>query len=122
MSCVGENHLSPPPFMDPCPAIQRSCAEAPSRAPENRQQSARDSARKSRTRPAKRCIVMGGSSLGTSPAFPARPGCGPPLRLLVLYICIPTYNEAETVGVLLWRIRKVFQEYSREYEVLVFDD
>jgi glycosyltransferase involved in cell wall biosynthesis len=40
----------------------------------------------------------------------------------VLYICIPAYDEAETVGVLLWRIRKVFQDYSREYEVLVFDD
>jgi glycosyltransferase involved in cell wall biosynthesis len=40
----------------------------------------------------------------------------------VLYICIPSYNEAQTVGVLLWRIRKVFQEYSREYEVLVFND
>jgi glycosyltransferase involved in cell wall biosynthesis len=41
---------------------------------------------------------------------------------LVLYICIPAYNEAETVGVLLWRIRKVFQEYSREYEIVVFND
>jgi glycosyltransferase involved in cell wall biosynthesis len=40
----------------------------------------------------------------------------------VLYICIPAYNEADTVGVLLWRIRKVFQEYSREYEILVFND
>ena len=40
----------------------------------------------------------------------------------MLYICIPAYNEAETIGVLLWRIRKVFQEYSREYEVLVFND
>ena len=40
----------------------------------------------------------------------------------MLYICIPAYNEAQTVGVLLWRIRKVFQEYSREYEVLVYDD
>jgi glycosyltransferase involved in cell wall biosynthesis len=40
----------------------------------------------------------------------------------VLYICIPAYNEAQTVGVLLWRIRKVFQEYSREYEILVFND
>jgi glycosyltransferase involved in cell wall biosynthesis len=40
----------------------------------------------------------------------------------VLYICIPAYNEAETVGVLLWRIRKVFQEYSREYEILVYND
>ena len=40
----------------------------------------------------------------------------------MLYICIPARNEAATVGVLLWRIRKVFQGYSREYEILVYDD
>lgn len=40
----------------------------------------------------------------------------------MLYICIPAYNEAPTVGVLLWRIRKVFQGFSREYEILVYDD
>ena len=40
----------------------------------------------------------------------------------MLYICVPSYNEAPTVGVLLWRIRKVFQEYSREYEIIVYDD
>lgn len=40
----------------------------------------------------------------------------------MLYICIPSHNEASTVGVLLWRIRKVFQGYSREYEILVYDD
>lgn len=40
----------------------------------------------------------------------------------MLYICIPSFNEAPTVGVLVWRLRKVFQEYSREYEVLVYDD
>lgn len=40
----------------------------------------------------------------------------------MLYICIPTFDEAPTVGVLLWRIRKVFQEYAREFEVLVYDD
>ena len=40
----------------------------------------------------------------------------------MLYICLPSHNEAETVGVLLWRIRKVFQDFSREYEVLVYDD
>ncbi|HEV8411235.1 MAG TPA: glycosyltransferase family 2 protein [Gemmatimonadaceae bacterium] len=40
----------------------------------------------------------------------------------MLYLCIPSYNEAPTVGVLLWRIRKVFQDYSREYEILVYDD
>lgn len=40
----------------------------------------------------------------------------------MLYICIPAHNEASTIGVLLWRIRKVFQGYSREYEVVVYDD
>ncbi len=40
----------------------------------------------------------------------------------MLYICIPAFNEAPTIGVLLWRIRKVFQGYSREYEILVYDD
>lgn len=40
----------------------------------------------------------------------------------MLYICIPAYNECETVGLLLWRIRRVFQEYSREYEIVVYDD
>ena len=37
-------------------------------------------------------------------------------------VVIPAYNEAPTIGVLLWRIRKVFQEYSREYEIIVYDD
>ncbi|MGZ3465072.1 MAG: glycosyltransferase family 2 protein, partial [Gemmatimonadaceae bacterium] len=40
----------------------------------------------------------------------------------MLYICIPTYNEGQTIGVLLWRIRRVFQDYSREYEIIVYDD
>lgn len=40
----------------------------------------------------------------------------------MLYVCIPAYNEAQTIGVLLWRIRKVFQEYPRDYEILVYDD
>jgi len=40
----------------------------------------------------------------------------------LLYICIPAYDEAPTVGLLLWRIRKVFQEYPREYEIIVFND
>ena len=40
----------------------------------------------------------------------------------MIYICIPTYNECQTVGVLLWRIRRVFQDYSREYEIIVYDD
>ncbi|HEV7389107.1 MAG TPA: glycosyltransferase family 2 protein [Gemmatimonadaceae bacterium] len=40
----------------------------------------------------------------------------------MIYICIPTFNEGQTVGVLLWRIRRVFQDYSREYEIIVYDD
>lgn len=40
----------------------------------------------------------------------------------MLYIAIPAYNEAPTIGVLLWRIRKVFQEFSREYEIVVYND
>lgn len=40
----------------------------------------------------------------------------------MLYICIPAYNEAPTIGLLLWRIRKVFRNFSREYEIVVYDD
>ncbi len=40
----------------------------------------------------------------------------------MLSICIPAYNEAPTVGVLLWRIRRVFEESRREYEIIVLDD
>lgn len=40
----------------------------------------------------------------------------------MLYVCIPTYDESPTIGLLLWRIRKVFENYPREYEILVLDD
>ncbi len=40
----------------------------------------------------------------------------------MLYICIPAYNEAPTIGLVLWRIRNVLEEFPREYEVLVLDD
>lgn len=40
----------------------------------------------------------------------------------MFYICIPVFDEAPTIGLLLWRIRKVLQEHPREYEVLVYDD
>jgi glycosyltransferase involved in cell wall biosynthesis len=40
----------------------------------------------------------------------------------VLYICIPAYNEAPTVGLLLWRLRSVMQDFAREYEILVYND
>jgi glycosyltransferase involved in cell wall biosynthesis len=40
----------------------------------------------------------------------------------VIYICIPTHNEAPTVGVLLWKIRQVMAEFPRDYQILVVDD
>ncbi len=40
----------------------------------------------------------------------------------MLYCCIPSYNEAPTVGPLLWKIRKTFQAFPREYELLLTDD
>ena len=40
----------------------------------------------------------------------------------MIYVCIPSHNEADTVGLLLWKIRKVFAEFGREYQLLVADD
>jgi glycosyltransferase involved in cell wall biosynthesis len=40
----------------------------------------------------------------------------------LIYICIPAWNEARTVGVLLWKIRQVMAEFPRDYELLVLDD
>jgi glycosyltransferase involved in cell wall biosynthesis len=40
----------------------------------------------------------------------------------VIYVCIPVHDEARTVGVLLWKIRKVMAELQRDYEILVHDD
>ena len=40
----------------------------------------------------------------------------------MIYICIPSYNEAPTVGLLLWKIRQVFAGFAREYQLLVLDD
>lgn len=40
----------------------------------------------------------------------------------MIYFCIPAYNEAATIGVLLWRIRRVMEEFPRDYEILVLDD
>lgn len=40
----------------------------------------------------------------------------------MLYICVPAYNEAPTVGLLLWRMRSVMQDFAREYEIIVYND
>src|ERR687894_29536 len=40
----------------------------------------------------------------------------------MIYICIPSYNEAQTIGLLLWKVRQVFAGFPREYHLLVLDD
>jgi glycosyltransferase involved in cell wall biosynthesis len=40
----------------------------------------------------------------------------------MIYICIPSYNEAPTIGLLLWKIRQVFAGFPREYQLLVLND
>ena len=40
----------------------------------------------------------------------------------MIYVCIPSYDEAATVGLLLWKIRQVFTAFPREYQLLVADD
>lgn len=39
----------------------------------------------------------------------------------MIYICIPALDEARTVGILLWKIRRVMEEFGRDYELLVLD-
>jgi glycosyltransferase involved in cell wall biosynthesis len=40
----------------------------------------------------------------------------------VIYVCIPSFDEAPTVGLLLWKIRRMFTEFPREYQLLVVND
>ena len=40
----------------------------------------------------------------------------------MIYVCIPVHDEASTVGVLLWKIRKVMGEFGRDYKIVVHDD
>ena len=40
----------------------------------------------------------------------------------MIYVCVPCHNEAETVGLLLWKVRQVFSDFPREYQLLVGDD
>jgi glycosyltransferase involved in cell wall biosynthesis len=40
----------------------------------------------------------------------------------MIYICIPSYNEGPTIGLLLWKVRQVFAGFPREYQLLVMDD
>lgn len=40
----------------------------------------------------------------------------------MIYVCIPSYNEAPTIGLLLWKVRQVFASFPREYQLMVLDD
>lgn len=40
----------------------------------------------------------------------------------MIYVCIPVFEEASTIGVLLWKIRKVLGELGRDYRMVVHDD
>lgn len=45
-----------------------------------------------------------------------------PSEALLIYVCIPAHNEAATIGVLLWKVRKVIGEFGRDYKIVVLDD
>jgi glycosyltransferase involved in cell wall biosynthesis len=40
----------------------------------------------------------------------------------MIYVCVPVKNNAATVGLLLWKVRQVFGQSTREYQLLVTDD
>jgi glycosyltransferase involved in cell wall biosynthesis len=40
----------------------------------------------------------------------------------MIYVLVPAYNEAPTVGLLLWKVRQVFAAFPREYQLVVVDD
>jgi len=40
----------------------------------------------------------------------------------MIFVLVPAYNEAPTVGLLLWKVRQVFTAFSREYQLLVVND
>jgi glycosyltransferase involved in cell wall biosynthesis len=40
----------------------------------------------------------------------------------MIYICVPSHNEASTVGLLLWKASRLLEGSTREYQMLVGDD
>lgn len=40
----------------------------------------------------------------------------------MIYVCIPSHNEADTIGLVLWKIRKTFEALGREYHLIVGND
>ena len=40
----------------------------------------------------------------------------------MLYVCVPSRNHGDTIGLLLWKVRQVFAAFPREYQFLVAAD
>jgi len=40
----------------------------------------------------------------------------------MIYVCIPTRDEATTLGPLLWKVRRVLGSLGRDFHLIVFDD
>ena len=40
----------------------------------------------------------------------------------MIYVLVPAYNEAPTVGLLLWKVRQLFTSFNREYQLIVVND
>ena len=40
----------------------------------------------------------------------------------MIYVCVTARDNAPTVGLVLWKIRQVFEDFPREYHLLVADD
>lgn len=40
----------------------------------------------------------------------------------MIYLCLTTRNHRATAGLVLWKIRQVFEDVPREYQILVMDD
>lgn len=40
----------------------------------------------------------------------------------MIYVCIPSHNEAATLGPLLWKVRRVMRDFGREFTLVVLDD
>jgi glycosyltransferase involved in cell wall biosynthesis len=40
----------------------------------------------------------------------------------MIYVCVAAKNNVSTVGLVLWKVRQVFEDFSREYRLLVTDD
>jgi dolichol-phosphate mannosyltransferase len=40
----------------------------------------------------------------------------------MIYICVTTRDEAAIVGLVLWKTRQVFEQFRREYQLLIADD